>query len=306
MTPKNKNIVINKRVVGNRDTIGRKYLYHSQKIERSNKSNDQRLADLTDERVKNRKLPWLRNLPTIIAFIAVILTVIYIATLNDTPKIYIENSSNNLQFLHTRAQYQQSIKILLDQSVLNKSKFTIDTNKLETEFESEYPELDSATIIIPISGHSLELMLKSSIPEINIQNSTGYFLLNDNGVATLKFSTQKQMIATGLPTLTDQSNSPIIPGKEFLSHESMSFIEDIIYQYSKKSISIQSISLPNIPYELDVQSRGDRYYVKYNLLNNSDYQIGSYLVVRNNILSNKIAGPNQYIDVRVNGKVYLK
>ena len=286
------------------DNSGRKFIYHSQM-----KSNDKRVDERTinnkDKKDSSRKKSFFRQLPTILSFLVILGTLLYISTLNNNPEIVIENSSS-VKFLHSNHQYQQTIKSILSSSIFNKSKFTIDSNAVAQRFESVYPEFDSATVIIPISGHRLQLVLKVLEPVLNLQNSTGYYLLNSKGIVIMKFMTLKEMNATKLTTLTDRSNSSVGLGKSFISSDSVKFIQNIIYQYTKKGITIQNLFLPNSPYEVDVQSRGENFIVKYNLLDSSNYQIGTYFTTIKYIKTNNLPMPSQYMDLRVPGKSFYK
>ncbi len=270
-----------------------KFTYHSQ-IKAHNKK-------------KNPKnLNFLKQLPAIVSFIVIVATLFYITTLNSNPQIIIRGNTNGIKFIHSKAQYQQTIKSILDKSILNKSKFTINSNSVARQFKSDYPEFSSVTVIIPIYGHKLNLVLKVSEPALNLENSTGYYMLNDQGVAVIKFNSLKQMNSTKLVTLIDRSNSRVSLGKSFISTNSVTFIKNVIYQYSKKGITIQDIVLPNLPFEIDVQSRGEGFIAKYNLLDSSNYQVGTYLATLKYLKTNNLPMPTQYIDLRVTGKAFYK
>ena len=281
----------------------RKFIYHSQ-IKSSERQSADRLVEVNQ--AKDRNKSFLKQSPTIISFLVIIAVIFYISTLNSSPEIDIVNAPTNVKFLHSEDQYRQTIANILSSSILDKSKFTVDSNAIARQIEKDYPELDSATVIIPLTGHSLQVVLKASTPVLNLQNSTGYFLLNDNGIAILKFSSLKQMDLTKLVTLTDQSNSPVHLGASFISSSTVSFIQSIIYQYTKKDISIQAMTLPDSPYELDVQSRGQNYIAKYNLLDSVNYQIGTYFTILNYLKTNNLPAPAQFIDLRVAGKAFYK
>jgi len=284
-------------------TQNRKFIYHSQ-IKSSERQSTDRLAEVNQAKARNRS--FLKQAPTIISFLVIIAVIFYISTLNSSPEIDIVNAPTNVKFLHSEDQYRQTITNILGGSILDKSKFTVDSNAIARQIEKDYPELDSATVIIPLTGHSLQIVLKASTPVLNLQNTTGYFLLNDNGIAILKFNSVKQMDLTKLVTLTDQSNSPVHLGASFISSSTVSFIQSIIYQYTKKDISIQAMTLPDSPYELDVQSRGQNYIAKYNLLNSVNYQIGTYFTILNYLKTNNQPAPAQFIDLRVAGKAFYK
>lgn len=282
----------------------RRFMYHSQ-IKTSERRTSERLAELNQIK-QHKRGSFLRQSPTIISFLVILAVLFYISTLNSNPEIDIINSPTKVKFLHSESQYRYTISNILSRSILNKSKFTVDSNSIAHQIETDYPELDSATVIIPITGHNLKIILKASTPVLNLENSTGYYLLNDKGVAILKFNSEKQMSLTALVTLVDQSNSPVYLGKSFISGDTVNFIQSIIYQYSKKGLSIQTMSLPNSPYELDVQSRGQGYIEKYNLLDSSNYQIGTYFTTLSYLKTNSQSTPTQYIDLRVPGKAFYK
>jgi len=291
------------RKVNTADT-NRKFIYHSQIKTRDQITNERTPSNI--DKVRSQRSSLLKQSPTIISFLVILGTLFYITTLNDNPQIIVDNNTSSVDFLHTKQQYQQTIKTILSSSFLNKSKFTIDSNAIARQFEADYPELDSATVIIPITGHKLQLVIKASTPVLNLQNSTGYYLLSDEGVVIKKFSSLTDMNSTKLVTLTDQSNSPAYLGKGFISSETTAFIQNIIFQYSKKGIAIAGMSLPNSPYEIDVQSRGQNFIAKYNLLNSSNYQIGIYFSILNYLKTNNLPMPTQFIDLRVSGKAFYK
>ncbi|HUC95732.1 MAG TPA: hypothetical protein VMR76_02105 [Candidatus Saccharimonadia bacterium] len=282
----------------------KQYMYHSQRLDKLRDTN--RLNDNVDKgRFRLSERSWFRNLPTILAFLAVLATIVYISTLNDRPQIIVENTSQ-INFLHSNDDYQSSVQKILDGSLLNKSKFTINTNSIETKLEMEYPELQKATVIIPLTGHKLQLVLVASKPVATLENKTGYYLLSDQGVIIMKFSSYSQMLKVHLPLIIDQSNSKVSLGTGFISSESISFIENIIFQYSKHSVDIEHFNLPVVPYEVDVQTRGENYITKYNLLADSNYQIGTYFSTIEYIEKNNQPTPTQYIDLRVPGKAFIK
>ncbi|HUY53193.1 MAG TPA: hypothetical protein VMV24_01300 [Candidatus Dormibacteraeota bacterium] len=271
----------------------RKFVYHSQ-------------IKTYDKKKVSKNLSFFKQLPTIISFIVILVTLFYVTTLNNSPQIIITNNSSGVKFIHSNAQYMYTIRSILNESILNKSKFTINSNNISRQFKSYYPEFSSVTVIIPIYGHRLQLVLKVSEPAINLQNSTGYYLLDDQGVAVIKYNSIKQMDSTKLVTVIDDSNSKVLLGKNFISSNSVLFIQNVIYQYSKKGIKIQNIILPNLPFEIDVQSRGEGSIEKYNLLDNSNFQVGTYFSTLKYIKSSNLAMPTQYIDLRVPGKAFYK
>lgn len=280
------------------------FSYHSNRSNRDSSMGRYNREEQSSRSVSDRtKL--LKNLPAFLAVIVLIVSIIYAITLNSNPRIEIVGSSSN-SFLQPVSSYKLSASKLLQGSFLNGTKLTINTDSIASKLSSEYPELDGVTVVIPLLGHQPIVEIKPSHSIIVLANSQGSFLLNQNGTAILNLSPQTQMQQfASLPLVTDQSGLVVKLGEQVIPTSTITFINTVIDQFAAKSIPIQSMTLVAVPYELNVQVRGVPYYIKFNLLSDPNYSIGTYLATVKELATLK-ATPTQYIDVRIPGRAYYQ
>jgi hypothetical protein len=180
----------------------------------------------------------------------------------------------------------------------------INTDKVADEIESKFPELNGVSLIIPLWGHTPTLEIRPSESILLLSNPHGQFVISQQGNAVLKL-TSNLSGQFSLPVVSDDTGFNVIIGKQALSTTSITFIKTIIDQFQAKGTAIQAMTLSTTPYELDVQVRGEPYYIKFNLLADPLYSAGTYFsTIKLFTASNP--GPTQYIDIRIPGRAYYK
>jgi hypothetical protein len=246
----------------------------------------------------------LKSLPAYIAILVVLVSIIYAITLSPIPKIEIVGSSSN-SFLQSTNIYAASAQQLLKDSLTNKTKLSINTDKLAADLSSKYPELGGVTVVVPLLGHQPIFEIKPSQSTIILSNAQGKYVINQSGAAVLQLETSKQYGKYNLPQVTDQSGLTVNLNEKVLPTSTISFINTVIKQFAAKNVPIQSMTLVNIPYELNVQVRGEPYYIKFNLLADPNYSVGTYLATVKQLATSHTT-PTQYIDVRIPGRAYYQ
>lgn len=260
--------------------------------------------DTQQKKVPSNRGNFIKHIPTYIAVIVLIVCFLYTATLSTNAKVVIVDNTTQ-SFMQPISVYQDYINKILSSSVMNYSKLSINTDSLAQQMNKEFPELNGVSIIVPLLGRTPMVEIRPSRSIINLTNAQGSFLINQQGNAIIKLNTNQLKSAFNLPVVKDESGLTINLGSQILPLDTISFINTVIDQYKAKNIQIQSITLAAVPYELDVQARGEPYYVKYNLLDNSEYEIGTYFSTLKELSSLK-QSPTQYIDVRIPGRAYYK
>ena len=137
-----------------------------------------------------------------------------------------------------------------------------------------------------------------------LSNPQGQYVINQNGNAVLKLGGE-QLAQYTLPVVTDKTGFIVTLGKEALPQTSVKFIKTVVDQFAAKNMVIQSMTLSTTPYELDVQVRGEPYYIKFSLLADPLYSTGTYFSTIKQFSASNPA-PTQYIDVRIPGRAYYK
>lgn len=246
----------------------------------------------------------IKNLPAYIAIIIVVVSLIYSIILEPNAKVEITSNTSN-SFLQPTSVYQQATDKILRSSYLNRSKLTINADSIASQISNKFPELSGVTVIVPLSGRQPILEIRPARSVIVLSNSQGKFMINQNGAAMIKLDTPEQLQHYSLPEVTDDSGLRVKLGQQVLPVDSIAFINTVIDQFSAKNIPIESMTLAAVPYELDVQVRGEPYIIKFNLLEDPNYAVGTYLATVKELAALK-QSPTQYIDVRIAGRAYYK
>jgi len=288
-----------RRVSGVPDSRAPKFNYHSVRSSseiNQGRTNREQQTELSDKTQSN----WLKHTPTIIAIIVVVGSLMYALTLSTTPKVVILGQTNQTIMQNTTT-YQQAAQKILNSSLMNRTKVTINTDNIASQLEKEFPELNGISIVIPLTGHTPELEIRPAQSILLLSNPQGQFVINQQGNAVLMLNSSLVNKFT-LPVVTDTSGFKVQLGKEALPATSMTFIKTVIDQFAAKNVPIQTMTLSSTPYELDVQVRGVPYYIKFNLLADPLYSVGTYFSAI------KAANPKpvQYIDVRIPGRAFYK
>jgi hypothetical protein len=201
--------------------------------------------------------------------------------------------------------YREFAEKLLNESLTNKNKLTVDTQKLEQRITEEFPEFSDASISLPLLGHRPVVALTTEKPVLLVASQEGVFAVNKNGRAVVKANGNQSVEGLTLPVVRDEAGIEVGLGKGVLTSQDVAFITTIVKQFDDKKIGIDSITLPPLASELHVRTTGDKYFIKFSLLTDPRIASGQYFAIRKKIVAGTIK-PSEYVDSRVEEKVFVK
>jgi hypothetical protein len=226
--------------------------------------------------------------------------------LNNTPKITILGPTSEQELLQNPIIYRQAIIKLLQSSFTNHNKLTLNTENIANVLEQKFPEISSVSIQAPTIGFSPSIYIIPAIPAILVSNNSALdYVLTESGIAIAAVNNLSKLASLHLPQLTIQSGAVFHVGQAILSNSDITFVQTVMGQLKAHNLIINSLTIPSGTSELDVRISTASYYIKFNLEDNADQQIGTFLAVHKYLVSNNIT-PTQYIDVRVLGRAFYK
>ncbi len=249
----------------------------------------------------------LHRLPSYVASLLVGGSVLYTLTLQTQPKVLVGRSSGNNTLLRSSDTYQVAISGILSSSFFNKNKLTINTEAIAQKIRSMFPEIQTATVSIPLIGRRPIIGLDPAEPTLLFNSSkSGSFVMGSDGRLLIGTADlDKGSPLPKLPTLQDDSGIAVEQGKQALPKENVTFITTVLFQLSSKQVGVETIQLPAIPNEVRLRLSGSNYYVRFNLAGDARIQAGALLAVRGRLQGQNIT-PAEYIDVRVEDRAYYK
>jgi len=274
------------------------YSYYSNRSETKNSSSNRQTAPRKD------KWQFIKHLPGYCALGVIVLCVGYVLTLSSTPNVIIFNQSKLPPFRNTD-EYSQVAKELLGATLVNKTKITIDSTKIENSLREHFPELSNAVVTLPIIGRRPVVKLEIAPAVLIIRLSGQDYLISASGRSILSADKADAENIKNLPVVVDESDLQAEPGQGVMTSAEVDFIRQVIAQLRTQNLTITSLILPQLPSELHIRIKNINYLVKFDMQGDARLQAGSFLAVKKRLESQN-KNPSQYIDVRVEDKAYYK
>ncbi len=269
----------------------------------ANRSTDDTTTGRAGKPAAKRKPRW-HYLPSIIAALALLISLGYILRLDVNPKISIAGGDHGLS-LRPTSTYQQTAKSILNRSWFNRNKLTIDTGGVERQMKQQFPELSEVAVTLPLVGHRPVVELAAVQPVLVLVTKDNQVVVANNGEAVAGGPNLNNAALKDLPRVEDNSGLSLKTGTAALPASQVSFIQDLAAQLKLQKLTLQNLSLPAAPNEVDVRLQGLGYYLKFNTALDVRQQVGSFLAAKQKLDAQHVT-PGEYMDVRVEEKVFYK
>jgi hypothetical protein len=245
-----------------------------------------------------------RYVPSIISGMIIAVAFGYLLSLSTDPRI-ISLAETTPNLLQPSEVYRENGRQYLDQSVFNKTKLTLNTDDFEKSLLEKFPEIEAVTVSLPLIGRRPVVQISPGEPGLLLAGSSGGFVISKEGKSLMKISELPTEQRAGLPVVVDETGVDVAVGNLVLPKSTVRFINQILLLASAENHQFGEITLPARANELHVSSKKDAYYVKFNLLDDAKRQYGAYRAASKHNTESGIV-PSEYIDVRVEGRVYQR
>lgn len=237
------------------------------------------------------------NIADVILLAILLITLVYSLLLRPNPQIKVDYSP-----YHSATDYRSEIAPLF-KGFKNSNKLTFDETSVVNAIQRKFPEVHSARIELPFFSEQPVVWLNISAPAFKLVNDQGSLLVDDQGTAvarSVEFPNIKNQIA-----VQDQTGFKVAAGQQVLSSDGVSLINIVIAQSKQAHVPIASLILPPRAQELDLKTSDQPYFVKFYLGGDGLTQMGQFLAARHQFAKTGKT-PGQYLDVRVQGKIFYK
>lgn len=253
---------------------------------------------------QRRGLDRLKHMPSLLAGVVIVGSLFYASLLGNQPRVQVLASTSGQSLQRSGDVYADFVTKQLGSSVLNKSKLTFNAEPLIESIKKEFPEVDSAIVTLPLIGHKPIVRIAVASPAFVLATSQGAYYVSDKGMPLVKVADVADQ-PQNVPTVSDETNVPIEPGKQVLPSDMVTFIAQLLAHLSSTKVAYETVTLPLEVNEVRVKPMGVPYYVRFNALEDARTQVGTYLAVKNRLEESR-EQPREYIDVRVEERAYYK
>ena len=233
----------------------------------------------------------------VLVLIVIIVGLIFSLILRPRPHTVVSSSA-----YHPNSAYETAANKAF-MALRNRTKLTLDERGIISVLKKQFPEIDTVKIQVPIVSQISTLRISIATPTFNFSSNNNMYVVGSNGVIA---GLSSQLVGSSkLPSVIDQSGFAAVPGKQVLGTEAIAFINTVLVQSQRAGVKVQSLTLPAAAQELDLRVENQPYFVKFFMGGDALNQAGQYLAAKHKFDTNG-PQPEQYLDVRVVGKIYYK
>lgn len=268
---------------------------------RSDKTSQLGRQQPSEKPAKRNKQSFVQHIPALFLLVAVVASLLFVSTLNPVAKVVIVENSTTIR---SEDIYREKAEEFIGGSIINRSKFLFDSDGLGDSLKAEFPEIAAVTVTVPIMGRRPVVAVQTTKPAFILTSDSRAVLVGNNGIALANTNELKDVSKLGLRSVNDETGLGTEIGKPALPQEQSLFISTVVEQLEKQGQRIESLTIPLSPYDLHVRLEGQKYFVKFNILEDPKQQAGSFIALKKTKLDKENITPNQYVDVRVGERVF--
>ena len=245
----------------------------------------------------NKKPSWRSRFFDWLLFIAIVVCLTYSLLIHGPAKVA------SFSWPYRPAAVYQAAATKSLSGFKDKTKLSFDENGLSKSMTAQFPEIADIVVELPLVSQQPIVHLAISPPQFMLSSNSKTYILDADGVVVGTAANFSQI--KNLPSLSDQSGLSVQPGQRLLSSDEVGFINQVLAGAKRAKVNVASAILPARGQELDIKTSDQPYTVKFYLGGNATQQVGQFLAARHRFASSKDQ-PKEYLDVRINGKIYYK
>lgn len=261
------------------------------------KNPNDKSSPFTPQAPKRRLRPYIFGLVDLILLTVLVIGVIYSLIISPNPAI----KADSLTF-HSLSAYNSAAAAQLSH-LNNRNKITFNETALANTLKKQFPEIRAVRVELPLFSERPTITLTTSRPTFFLDSQGTRYIIDSAGKAVTKAAALPNI--KNLPVIDDLSGFRTAPSQQVLSKNGVDFIKILLAQCRLANVAVAQLSIPPVAQELDLKAQNQSYLVKFYLGGDVITQTGQYLAARQHFNETK-QPPSQYLDVRVQGKIFYK
>ncbi len=251
-----------------------------------------------DAKVKQPRSVWKQLIRPIVIFLALALLVyaVVASSLFRIAKVEVEGAVTvSSEDVHMQVQN------VITSSPLTQNIIFVPTGKISEELKKQNYQIAEAEV--KRTGlNSISVKLTEQKPSILWSSGNTLSVIGANGHAYDGEITQ--LMKDKLVTVVDSTNLPVKKGEKVVTQEFVDFVNAVHEQLPNKGIAVAQYQIGDSTTEILVKTE-QGYYIRFDTTRSVEQQLQDLSAVLTQL---KKTGkkPSEYIDLRINGKVFYK
>lgn len=231
--------------------------------------------------------------------ILVVFAIGYLTSLGSVGRIAVEGPE---AVPRAEDAYSQAVSRQLSGSLLNKTKLTLNKDKVAAALKNEFPEVKTVEIDTSLFRRQPKVTIQLAKPTLRLVTPGDVYVLDEEGYALFNASEQSvDFDISELPPLHDNSGQEIRVGKPAVTSDQIKYIKELIGQFAHKKIGIKQMRLESGGLDLHVELEETNYFVKFTFLADARQSSGALAALQGEGIS-----AAHYIDLRIPDRAYVK
>lgn len=264
---------------------------------------ERRLKATETIRLHDKRDILLKNIPLLLALGIILIGIIYNTTLSANPQVIVNSVTDEQTFLRDKSVYQNALEEEFSRSWLSRSKITIDTQTIADNMTARFPELADVSVTLPLLGTRPVVQVEATRPALILTSASSAYVLDQRGIVLMDARELKN--PDKLLPVVDESGLTIEKGKPALTAGQVAYILELQRQLVAKNIAIKEVVLPAEAQQVNVYLKDKKYYGKFLFLTDSRVAAGGFIALQKDLQKKGIT-PKEYIDARLEGRLYYK
>lgn len=282
------------------------FSYHASRSPGSGQQSRRMETEVAGRRKKKMSVKKLVSYaPSLIAGLILATCLVYISTLNDTPRLQVVGDQSDTGLVSGVESYKDGVSEVFNESTFNRSKLLIDTDEIARKLAEKYPELGEVAVILPLVGRRPVVQVRPAEPALVLSTLEGGLVVDENGRIIARAQDVESSMRDKLPVLRDDSGLSLDRGSYALHPEAVELIRTVSAHLKQNGYRVQTMTLPAVANEMHLRLQDKPYYVKFDLRGDGRVQAGTLIATKEKLEADKVT-PREYVDVRVSGKAYYK
>lgn len=228
--------------------------------------------------------------------ISVIIYAIFFSGLFRIDSINVQGPNNKLS-----DDINREAELYLDSRILGRNWLFLSTKDVKESLNNTFTGQESITVDKVFPN---KLLIKTDEARAAVVWKTGpkSYRLSSSGKVVSELGANESI--SSLPVVTDTNNIPVQIGERVVANDFNVFITKLYEYLRSANMEIEQLTVGSTTAEVAVKLK-DGYELRFSTVSSVDSQIKSFQAVQD-LLKEQNKKPQQYIDLRIDGKAFYK
>lgn len=193
------------------------------------------------------------------------------------------------------------VRAIITGSSMNQNILFVPVSEIEKQLKKDNYQVAKVEVS-KVAFNTLKITITEQKPSLLWKSGNSLSIITENGRGFI--GEPNEQLKENLPIVEDLSNLPVKEGDKVVSQEFVTFVNELYSVLPQKGVAISIVQVEESTTEVTVTTK-EGYKIRFDTTRPFNEQLTDLLAVLDS-LKKQGKKLNQYIDLRINGKVFYK